>query len=372
MDSVGKPEEHACSHCRKAAKMICVGCKGLPDGSQGQMEVRYCGTECQKEDWASHKTSCSAARARKAIYRAGELAKAVSHIFTRTKYKMLIKEVKKFSNIWIIYPPSEYNGSKCALHPFPSALFSNKQDADAILEFQGCNAVLDHLHGFLEHLLTGQLHLFTVNETSRLAKDITGLCAEVDEVIHFTKNVRVRLIQAYNTGLTSKPSAVDATDYLHSVIRFALKNGEKYIMDLTGSQYGWQEIVMPYDIYQQSKIRLIKEILPFGGTRQFCKERTEKAGGIAKWNHWEDNGFETALNDLLKRWQQENMSLSILLRLPDDRFESQQAGLLDMVVAGMQIYRKFMTETGALDLKGDIMVGGFDRKFTDVTGKAIN
>ncbi len=164
---MGKAESHTCSHCRKAAKMICAGCKGLPDGSQGQLEVHYCGTKCQKEDWASHKTLCRAAGARKAIYRAGGLAKAVSHVFTRTKYKMVIKEVKKFGTVWIICPPSEYKSSKCVLHPFPSDLFANKQDADAILEFQSCNAVLDHLHGFLEQLLTGQLHLFTVNKTLR-------------------------------------------------------------------------------------------------------------------------------------------------------------------------------------------------------------
>ena len=131
------------------------------------MEVRYCGSECQKEDWASHKTICSAAKAWKAIHRAGELAKAVSHVFNRTKYKMIIKEVKKFGDVWIIYPPTptEYTGGKCGLHPFPSALFSNKQEADAILEFQSCNAVLDHLHGFLRHLLKGQLHVIAVNET---------------------------------------------------------------------------------------------------------------------------------------------------------------------------------------------------------------
>ena len=159
MDSVGKQESLSCSHCGKAAKMICAGCKGLPDGLHGQMEVHYCGTECQKTHWANHKPSCNAARARKAIYRAAELAKAVCHVFLRTKYKSIIKEVKKFDNLWIICPPSEYKGGKCALQPFPSALFSNKQDADAVLEFQNCNAVLDHLHEFLKHLLTGQSYL---------------------------------------------------------------------------------------------------------------------------------------------------------------------------------------------------------------------
>ena len=42
---------------------------------------------------------------------------------------------------------------------------------------------------------------------------------------------------------------VDTTDYLHSVIRITSKNGDKYILDLTGAQYGWQETVTPDDIY---------------------------------------------------------------------------------------------------------------------------
>ena len=115
--------------------MICVGCKGLPDALHGQMEVHYCGTECQKTHWASHKPLCNAARARKVINRAADLAKAVSQLFLRIKYKMIIEEVKRFDNVWMICPPSEYKGGKCLLHPFPSALFSKKEDADAILEF---------------------------------------------------------------------------------------------------------------------------------------------------------------------------------------------------------------------------------------------
>ena len=159
---------------------------------------------------------------------------------------------------------------------------------------------------------------------------------------------------------------------MHSVIRITLKNGDKYILDLTGAQYGWEEIVTPYDMYQQSKIRLIKEILPFGGMRQFCKDRAENTGGMAKWNHRADNAFETALNDLLKSWQQRNKSLSTLLKLPDDQFKKQQAGLLEMLEAGMQTYKNYMIETGAMDLKGDIVIGGLDRKLKDLTGKAIN
>ena len=208
--------------------------------------------------------------------------------------------------------------------------------------------------------------------TLRKANDIIGVCSEVEEIIFSTQNTRLRLMQAYNTGPTSNTRNFDATVYPHSVIRLTLKNGEKYILDLTGGQYGWQETLTPYNIYQQSKIRLIKEVLPFGGTRRFCKERAENSGGMAKWHHQADIGFETALNDLLNQWQQRNMSLTTLLKLPDDQFGRQQAGLLDMLEAGMQKYRDIMADSSALDLEGDIVIGGFDRKFKDVTGKAIN
>ena len=211
-----------------------------------------------------------------------------------------------------------------------------------------------------------------MNKTLRLANDIIGICSEVDEVIHFIQNARLRMMQAYNTGLTSYHCGIDETDYAHSVIRITLKNGDKYILDLTGAQYGWQEILTPYNQYRQSKIREIKEILPFGGTRQYCKQRAEKSGGMAKWQQEADIGFGSTVNDILKLWQQWHMSLTTLLKLPDDQFQQQQAGLLEMVEAGMQKYKNIVAETGAMDLEGDIIVGGYDRKFKDVTGKAIN
>ena len=206
----------------------------------------------------------------------------------------------------------------------------------------------------------------------RLANDIIGICSEVDEVLFYAQNTRLRLMQAYNTGPTSNVRNFDATDYPHNVIRLTLKNGDRFILDLTGAQYGWPEILTPYKIYQQSKIRVIKEVLPFGGTRRFCKKRADNSGGMAKYNHQVDIGFETVLNGLLSQWQQGNMSLASLLKLPDDEFGRQQAGLLDMLEAGMQKYRDFIIKTGALDLKGDIVIGAPDRKFKDITGKPIN
>ena len=150
-------------------------------------------------------------------------------------------------------------------------------------------------------------------------------------------------MQASDTG------TVDKTDYLHSVIRITLKNGDKYILDLTGAQYGWQETVTPYNIYQQAKVRQIKKVLPFGYTRQSCQEEAENMAGKEKWHHDVDVGFEIELNDVIESWQQGNMSLSALLRLPDDQFEKQQAGLLETLEVRMRGYKEFMTRSGAFN-----------------------
>ena len=206
----------------------------------------------------------------------------------------------------------------------------------------------------------------------KLANEIIGICLEIDEVVYFTQNTRLRLMQAYIIDRTSNECGVDETDYAHSVIRITLKNGDKYILDLTGAQYGWKEILTPYNQYRQSKVRQIKEVLSFGGTRQYCKQRAEKSGGMAQWQHLTDIGFESTVNDIMKLWQQWNMPLTTLLKLPDDQFQQQQAGLLEMLEAGMQKYKDIIAETGAMDLGEDVIVGGYNRKFKDITGKAIN
>ena len=54
----------------------------------------------------------------------------------------------------------------------------------------------------------------------------------INEVDCYTKNTQLRLMQAYDEG------RIDATEYMHSVIQVSLRNGDKYILDLTGAQYG--------------------------------------------------------------------------------------------------------------------------------------
>ena len=44
-----------------------------------------------------------------------------------------------------------------------------------------------------------------------------------------------------------------------------------------------------------------------------------------------------------------------------------------MLETGMQKYKDVIAETGAMDVDGGIIVGGYDRKFKDITtGEAIN
>ena len=246
-------------------------------------------------------------------------------------------------------------------------MFPRQRDAAAILDFQCCSGALDHLHDFMQQLLKGQSKsTLTSYHALSTAKRRIGLCTDVDEVNHHKRNTQRRIMLGYNTG------QIDATDYAHSIIRVTMKTGEKYVIDLTGAQYGWYETIIPWHTYEKNRVQPIREVQRFGYTRKFCEERAAKSGGLAKWNHDADKSFTKALNDIVEGWQAGNMSLSAMLKLPEAELEKKRTSFLETVKEGMQRFRIFMKDIGALDLKGGIFVGALDRKFKTFDGKEVN
>lgn len=147
---------HACAQCSKPATAACKGCKGMPDGAgRGKVEVNYCGVTCQKEHWPIHKVDCKAAQVRRALYRVGDLAKAMYIMFHKVTWKMPMGNLFNSGRSWIVYPPPNYTG-KSHMVPFPSEVFPEECDKEAILSWGNCNSALDHMHNLLKLLLKGQ------------------------------------------------------------------------------------------------------------------------------------------------------------------------------------------------------------------------
>lgn len=158
-------------------------------------------------------------------------------------------------------------------------------------------------------------------------------------------------------------SFVDGTDYTHNVIRVTTENGETFAFDMTGAQYGWHEPVTPWQLYNTSRVRAIKEVVPFGETKVFCKTRAKTSGKQQEWIHVIKNKFAECVEVAMVAWQREHISMGALLRLPEPEFRRGQDSVLDLVKHFMQQYKDIQESRGAFDVQGGFQ-GGFDRNFT--------
>ena len=146
-----------------------------------------------------------------------------------------------------------------------------------------------------------------------------------------------------------------------------MKNGETYVLDMTGAQYGWSEAVTSWPLYNASRVRKCEEALPFGGTRDFCKAQASKSGGQRQWTRRIKEQFAGTVDGAVDRWQKDHMSLTELLRLPEQGFQKNQASLLDAVQDLLQRHKNFQEAQGIFKVTGSFKEGAFDRAFTSAT-----
>lgn len=133
METASKSDTHKCSVCSKDANLICKACKGTPDGVGGLVAVYYCGATCQKDGWKAHKPLCNAAKDRRALYRAGDIARHLYQILHKNTWMWPIEKIEKTGKEWLIID-GEYPGKSVVL-PFPSTMFPNAKDQEAILSY---------------------------------------------------------------------------------------------------------------------------------------------------------------------------------------------------------------------------------------------
>ena len=161
--------------------------------------------------------------------------------------------------------------------------------------------------------------------------------------------------------------AIDGTDYNHTILRVTMKNGETYVLDMTGAQYGWYEAVTSWPVYNASRVRACREVLPFGGTRDFCKARAVKSGGQRQWMRGIKEKFAETVDGAVVRWQKDHISLTELLRLPEHDFQKNQASLVDAVEDFLQRHKNVQEARGIFNVAGDFKEGALDRPFTSAT-----
>lgn len=156
----GSRENGDCCRCGISAHAICKGCKYHPTGyDYEQILTRYCSTTCQREDWKVHKTFCKAAQARRLLYRAADLIKALFYIHHETTFTWAyFKRIEKRGRYRVVFLDMKKQSSRnTLLVPFSTVtdLVPDRWEQEAFLAHLACNEVIAKFGPVLTDMLKG-------------------------------------------------------------------------------------------------------------------------------------------------------------------------------------------------------------------------
>lgn len=256
-----------CAKCQKSASTRCQGCLGGIDKDEQRIDTYYCGVECQKAHWPIHKSLCKHRKARKQLYRAGQLARDAFYAYRERTFDLLVKKVEKRGNkihVWEgWYAPGQ------GFAKFPVAMVPDQADKKALLTHLACSDANAYMYNLIRESLEGQsartlFHLST-SEHADFCTCMIGIHLGIKEINLRAKDDR-RIIFYDYFGLR------DNADYVHQVFKITLKSGSEYALDLTSIQYGYAEPVVPWDRYLRERVTTIMQINEFGYANKFIKD----------------------------------------------------------------------------------------------------
>jgi hypothetical protein len=127
-------------------------------------------------------------------------------------------------------------------------------------------------------------------------------------------------------------------DFDHQILKITMNStGEEYVLDLSGSQYGWHDPIIAWGEFVQSRLRAMCHpgIQSFGTRREkFLSKRTGKdqEAIIAKIN----GTLSPELMRLTQDWEKkQNLTVEKTLRLNDEELKEIRKSLLNHIRLGL-------------------------------------
>ena len=146
-----------CASCQVSTRNRCTGCLDAPlyDDCVPKPSF-YCSPACQK---AQHKSVCRALQARKQLFRAAQLLRAITYQIRLHASPLRFKSVRlEGSDVILEQDNIFYDGQERQLQRFPVCLEDNRSLFEAVLVFGSCTEAMMYLHGFAKELLIGEPH----------------------------------------------------------------------------------------------------------------------------------------------------------------------------------------------------------------------
>ena len=117
----------------------------------------------------------------------------------------------------------------------------------------------------------------------------------------------------------------DLDHYSHEVLMIKFKSGEAFILDFAAAPYGHHGTVTPFGSYLDPRSEISWPSQWFGYWREKSRRECDDTTTTAGFNRQSHEVICELFDDAVKYWQENNISLSAMLKLPEKAHKSAQA-----------------------------------------------
>ncbi|KAI1213384.1 uncharacterized protein F4807DRAFT_263426 [Annulohypoxylon truncatum] len=204
----------------------CMICYDVPKYEDGERPDVYCNTLCQQNHSEAHKAQCQRRMNRQKLLRAASLMKATFLTFRECLYGRPLVQIKLHNNELHlhIYPTPPFNPW---YYSFPEGVTADVKHKEAAISIENCNAAASICGLLASRLLEG------------IATKMELICVDV----------KPRILARYMTP-SRNPDRPAETYPLHTVVVVDIQE-EKWIIDMTGRQFGFPDVISPLKKYMK-------------------------------------------------------------------------------------------------------------------------
>jgi len=141
---------------------------------------------------------------------------------------------------------------------------------------------------------------------------------------------------------------------VHTILQAILRSNEKFAIDLAGAQCRHHEAVIPWDKFQRIRIFDVIETKPAKLSKRLLHVNDYSPQAFVVY-HMKTHELRVkfVIDHIIEdismsamEWQQKNISLEDLWKLPKDKFLTRQKNLVDFIEWGLNSYGDWNTVHG--------------------------
>lgn len=216
--------------------------------------------------------------------------------------------------------------------PFGSIAFDGEDgenDLDTIISANECYKVVAFMGKIISTVLKGEFQ-YPFRSYQTPANNLPGQYTKLEAVAGTPINI-TRPVNETMLNITRGPADE------HWVILITTLDNQVLALDLTGAQYGWNDLLTPWDQYANAHFSHYSEFIPLDHVRHIWNEENLSSGPYMKESSAAEDHVLTAMDLSLKVWsKKEGVSMLELLGLGEEEFVMKSFEIVLAAVMAME------------------------------------